>query len=490
MTSASDTTQLTAPLTSRAAKRSFVVWTLLGIGLLQALWVLTVPPFRGSDEFDHAYRASGIAQGQWTAFEQATDGRGLLVQADAAIVEDARAQCEALEYTGPDNCNPVRHLDDGTVMVASGAGAYSPVYYVLVGPISETMNDGSSALYAMRIAGALICLIFIGLAAWTVTLRRDALWGRVGLVIAIPPVMIYSTAIVAPNGLEMAAAVLYWCALLSVGNGLDSGTERKLIWLAACAGLVLMTDRTLGPLFALMALLTCWAIKPHLISHVLTTHRRTFTAASLLMLSGLAFAVTWFFANGAGEPPTNSSVSNGEFRWSDLLLWQFQSIAAFPFRNQMSAPVVYPIFFFAFIGLIGFAMLRGQRRERLILAAILVVVIVLPIALTAITYSGRGSMWQGRYGLPFSIGAILVAAAVLDDRGWRPRLGVPIIIIGSCAMFVATTASYSKVLEDESTRPASVTDASWLEPPMLLVIALGAVAWLALAKAMAARSDR
>ena len=33
--------------------------------LLQSAWVLALPPFRGTDEFDHAYRAAEVAGGEW-----------------------------------------------------------------------------------------------------------------------------------------------------------------------------------------------------------------------------------------------------------------------------------------------------------------------------------------------------------------------------------------------------------------------------------------
>src|SRR4051812_17846045 len=38
---------------------------LLATLLAQAAWILAVPPFRGMDEFDHAFRAAGVASGQW-----------------------------------------------------------------------------------------------------------------------------------------------------------------------------------------------------------------------------------------------------------------------------------------------------------------------------------------------------------------------------------------------------------------------------------------
>lgn len=45
--------------------RRFAFLVFLGALLMQAAWIVAVPPFRGSDEFDHAYRAASVADGAW-----------------------------------------------------------------------------------------------------------------------------------------------------------------------------------------------------------------------------------------------------------------------------------------------------------------------------------------------------------------------------------------------------------------------------------------
>ena len=39
----------------------------LGALVMQAAWILALPPFRGADEFDHAYRAAAVAHGEFIA---------------------------------------------------------------------------------------------------------------------------------------------------------------------------------------------------------------------------------------------------------------------------------------------------------------------------------------------------------------------------------------------------------------------------------------
>ena len=60
-----------------------------GVLLVQAAWILAVPPFGGSDEFDHYHRAAGVASGQFRLTEPVQDGRGLLVRVPEDNVEAA-----------------------------------------------------------------------------------------------------------------------------------------------------------------------------------------------------------------------------------------------------------------------------------------------------------------------------------------------------------------------------------------------------------------
>src|SRR4051794_17445795 len=127
-------------LLAPATPRLFVIRVTLAVAILQALWIAVVPPFRASDEFDHAYRAAAVADGQWHATETARAGRGLLVRVPADIVDAAEEQCGSLSYTGYDNCHSAGDAGDGHVWVASGAATYNPVFYWIVGTAAQPLT--------------------------------------------------------------------------------------------------------------------------------------------------------------------------------------------------------------------------------------------------------------------------------------------------------------------------------------------------------------
>ena len=87
---------------------------LVGLLLSQAAWLLSVPAFRGLDEFDHVYRAASVARGEWMpSGERAGHGRGELVTVPRDILVAAGPECRALDYTGHDNCAPAADAGHG-----------------------------------------------------------------------------------------------------------------------------------------------------------------------------------------------------------------------------------------------------------------------------------------------------------------------------------------------------------------------------------------
>jgi len=72
-------------------------WVGLGLFLLQAAWVVAMPPFAAMDEWDHAYRAAAVAHGQLAATPtDATTGTGAFVRVPTDIVEAAQHECRRL----------------------------------------------------------------------------------------------------------------------------------------------------------------------------------------------------------------------------------------------------------------------------------------------------------------------------------------------------------------------------------------------------------
>lgn len=317
-------------------------WMFLGSLLVQAAWILTLPPFRGADEFDHAYRAASVAEGHWAAAgTPAEHGRGDLVRVPEQLVVDAQPLCESLKYNGRDNCRPVEHFDDGTVTIASAAARYHPLFYFVIGTPAKFF-DGSASLYVMRMMGALLCSIFLAVAAWTIARWARTSWPLAALVLVCTPVLMYSTAVAAPNGAEMCAAAGFAFALFALRK-CSRADEVVMLRVAIGFAMVLATLRTLGPVFVLsLALLAVVYLGPRLSLAVARRHRTTVVVGALLVGLAVAASVWWVAHSHTNEfEPVNARGNPLLETLGWLPLWFLQSIAAFPLRNEPAHPAVY-----------------------------------------------------------------------------------------------------------------------------------------------------
>ena len=446
-----------------------------------------VPPFRGLDEFDHAFRASGVASGQWRLHDQPAGGRGLLVDVPADFAEAAQGQCESLPYIVSETCaGDGPGATSGTVRVTTSAANYEPVYYWVVGTAGKPFS-GAHALYAMRAMAALLCAVVLALAAWCLSTWSRGSWAFLGLLVGLTPTLVYSTSIVAPNGLEMAAGVCLWAALLGLGGGepVDQALRRRERWLLAAATLsvVLLAGlRTLGPVWVVLILACVVALRgPRPLLAVARRHRAQIALVCTLAVVISVSVLLW----NRGNVPITAGAKNVDIdaSWGQVVRWPnwiLGSIGAFPFRDQPAPLEVHLLVLLVLLALLVAAVRRGAGRGRAAVLMATALCFVVPSALVAVSLEGRGGMWQGRYDLPFTAGVMLLAGLVLDRARWRAAArDVRPVVLAVLMLAVAQVVSVVHVQLAELDRPVSADDPGWLHPPTLGTGLLMAVAWVA-----------
>jgi hypothetical protein len=440
----------------------------LAVLLIQLTWVFAVPPFGGSDEFDHVYRAASVARGEWSVDPSAaTRGTGALLDVPDDIVAAANPQCEALPYTGPEDCVGVSN-GDGTTKIASGAGRYHPLFYAVVG-IPALPFDGYAALYVMRLVTVLLgWLLFCGAIAATRTWARTP-WPYVGLALAATPVATYSASVVAPNGVEIFAALMCWTSLI---------------------GLFRSTAAVPGPLWLLLVLVTAAVATPGSTARIraLLRDRASWLVAVVVAMATLQ-STLWILGVGSlnvgGEASAPQSLADRVgLVSSQAVLWVLQSVAAFPLRNQAAPTIVYACFVLLFFSFLVLALRAATGNVRRSLALATVAAIAVPFVISVVTYDAHAAVWQGRYGLPYAVGLAVLGGLALDTSGSRRLLGARPQAL-ALTMFVV---SYGFGLVD-SARRSSAHDplrdsASWVHPPLLVlgllvVLGSGALGWSA-----------
>jgi hypothetical protein len=472
---------------ARRSRVSFQVGGLILIAvlLMQAAWVLAVPPYRGIDEFDHVYRASGVAHGQWRLDESAVNARGREVAIPRGLVEAASGQCSALRYTEPGNCAPIDALPGGLVTVGTAAGAYHPLFYAMIG-IPTRSFDGDGAVYAMRAVAALVCAVGIAIAGVGLRAAGAGRWTGFALVLSLTPVFIYSTTLPAPNGIEMVAGLCLWSSLLALLNLPDRRRRQMWLGVATVAACCLATVRSLGPIWLLLTLLVVLAYAGRRRWwQTVRSLPEGFAASGVAVMISLVLAAWWQGTSG----PTQFSEDLGDVDdipgglsvWlGRVLVWALQVVGAFPLRDDVAPIGVYAIYSVFAVVIVSLAMRRLVTRERILVLGLCVSFVLLPVAITAATYDVAGVIWQGRYGLPLFVGFPLIVGMMLDRCRDVARLGPALRRIGVSLIVVCHAWCVAHVLLQERGRAVSMADQAWPNPPVPVVVALAGVGALVL----------
>lgn len=450
---------------------------LTGLAVLLLSWILLVPPFGGTDEFDHAYRAAATAHGQWIPTpSDATRGTGAWLQVPHDIVDAARPECQARVYTTTSDCVGTAHGD--TVRIASGAGRYHPLFYAVVGTAALPFH-GTAALYVMRLATAALALALVALALGALRIWARSRVALLAPVVVCTPVVVYSCSIVSPNGVEIAAGLAFWAAAVGLLVA-DEHDVRRLSVMAAVAGATLCTLRPMGPLWCLLAaavVLVAVRSEPGRVRLVL--RRRDVQVSAAVVAVSAVQSVAWTLsmhalALGRVSDPVHTSLAHRLGEVSALVpLWVFQSVAAFPMRDDATSPAVYVCYLLLFGVLMVTALRCADRRIRIGIATVMAVSLVLPFVTSVSSYDELGAAWQGRYALPFALGMAVLAGFALDRAG--RTLPGPWPVLGGVLFVSAHVVAAAYTLHVEIGRSPLVDSAAWLRPPMWLLVVVSAV---------------
>lgn len=422
-------------MTQRWTPRQVFAAYLISTLLMQAAWILTMPAFRGIDEFDHVYKAAAVARGQWTAPDPAPHGRGGIVTIPGSIVRAASPVCRYYDYVGHDNCFPIRTVGHGLVEVATGAGSYNPAFYVIVGTITRPF-PGAAADFAMRATTALLCALLVAWAAAVIARWATTPWPLLALTIGLTPVLVYSTAIVAPNGVTYSSAALVWAALMGLAR--SPSDARGLALPLTIGSVALVATHTTGVMWLALAVATVVVLRP--VSEWTRLLRRRLTTwilATGVVMIATALCLAWFRLAHTNTLSTKT-VDSGSFPFEQLplfhTLWALQAIAVFPLRDERAPAPVYVIWGAVLLTVLLMLFRIGGRRERIAGFEILGLLVVVPTILTVMSYRTESFAWQGRYSLPLWLGITSLAGFALDKRRRQPTMQTTWVLFAMLAI--------------------------------------------------------
>lgn len=419
------------------------------------LWSLLSPTMAVPDEPAHAVKAAAVWHGQLRGTSEQVDSGNpnvaIPITMDRVRVPESYADlgavpvCYVFVSDQPAGCAPEAGSSTGMTETLTSAGRYPPAFYVAVG-WPTVLFGADVGVPLMRLTSAVLCAALLGaaFAALRRVVRPDVAF--VAIAVAAVPVLHFLAGSINPNGVEVAAAIAFWCAALALvaERVEDRVPQRALGVIYVVAGVSMVAVRPLSPAFAALVVMwsLLWAGWPG--ARQVLTDRRWWL---LNLPVGVAAASTlaWvLYADGLGgmfgaTVPGDTNLGVYLVGQLDDYLWQ--SIGIFGWMdNGPLAAVVLP-WSAVVVALVSVGVLFARRRWSIVvLLGLCCTGILLPALLQAPSARADGVAWQGRYGLPVLVGVPLLAVVVARD--WFPHHREPTrrLVLGSVTLVAAALA--------------------------------------------------
>jgi hypothetical protein len=416
---------------SRRVLRFTFLGALVAFFLMTVGWAIGLPVNGTYDENQHLLRAYAAASGQLYATPVLTDGY------DGAVFDIPRSLLPAhpsctWKDLAPASCQAPTSHDSATQRTATTAGRYNPLYYLPVG-LPMVISPNYAGIIGGRLVSGLMSALLLAAAVVTaVRLRSRLLVGAVVLVAT--PMALDLAGSINPNGLEISSGVLLWTALLGLGRApdgvLDSRATRRLLVLAAVSAGLLLSIRTLGPLF--VALIVAGALLLARRGRIRQVLRRRDFRWLLVGVGAVAvYAAAWTLFSGILSTDVTPGHANtmglgSAVRYivgTRLTFWINQLVGQFSY-GETTVPSWFVISWYVLVGaLVVPVAAMARRRQALVLIGIAAGSLLILTAFELKYLHTLGWSQHSRYVMPFGVGLLLAAATL--NRFERALTAVP-----------------------------------------------------------------
>ncbi len=480
---------------SRSLSPRWVFWlTFILLFFVTGLWSVAGPLMSALDEPAHTVKAAAVIRGELLADEPAdTPGRGLVQVPELFDQTITLPNCFVFNNEMTAACQPELSGDLGVETEAlTTAARYNPIFYALVG-IPSLFSSSELTLYLMRLVVALLTSLMAALTIRTVTELGRSHWVMLGTVVSITPMVIFLSASVNPQSVEIAGALLVWVGMLAVLREPDKALLGRRLARVTLGAMFFANARGLGPFFLAMVLIAVVLCSPWRNLLIVVKDR---TSWLWIGLSGaaVAFALGWILY--AGSLDSTGAVVFPELVGKNVLKQTIdatsdyirQTIGVFGWQDTPMPYWTYLIGAAILLFVVFIAMATGRFVDRLVMLGLAAVVLIFPLVSHYLQARYIGVFWQGRYILPLAIGVPLLAGFAILGPGRQIPLWINRRILGSLLLSVAGLQAFAFTINlhryvNGWSGGWFRTDARTWFPPIhpLLLVGLSVLGWLLMA---------
>jgi hypothetical protein len=401
----------------------------LGFFLLGASWSVAMPYDGPPDELQHVVKAYAVGGGDFSvpATQRFTVPRSLVPPGSG---------CFRWKLSRAANCQttPGEGGAETRQKTSSPSGALSanPAYYLLVGPVIRASPDFGGIIVARLLTAAAISALFT-VAMMLLAGLSTGRWLLPGMLVACTPVVVGLEGAVNAAGLEIAAGIALWVALLAIVDAEDAG--RAAVWVAAVSASLLAVLRGFGVgWLALIVAVAAIGLSRRRLRDL--ARQRSLRVATVVTSGFVVFGLVWdLYVNRLipAKPtpsPLNPSVMQVFHQWSGVStsriylfeLWTrvpyyLQGMVGLTSYGDVSLPGAIFLLWFSAVGLLVVgALVFCTWRTRLRIAGTIVVSLVVLVVADVSALRVGFYLSQGRYALAFILGAPLLAGYALGRQ--------------------------------------------------------------------------
>ncbi|MDE3086909.1 MAG: DUF2142 domain-containing protein [Acidobacteriota bacterium] len=406
----------------RAAAWVCFVWAFVGVGLAVASWSIATPLMASPDEPAQSIQAGAAVRGQIDEpLVAGPVGRWSKVTVPRYLLSAGSVPtCFSFKSNVSAGCAPSVSDSDTPAEAVTQFSNYPPLYFLVVGLPTLAMH-GARAVYAMRMAGALLDAALLALGLFVLARYYPRRRILAGALLALSPMVFFITGMVGDSGMEIAAAFAAWAACLCVVRRED--VPRPLC-VATALSLVLFTlSRPTSPAYVAIALVVLAVLAGwRRVRDLLGARSTKAVAVALAGAFGVAFVMVGVggLPSLLGGPTTPPLTHLQEVQKTFSLTWSHlhQAIGNFGWTDT-PVPWGVTVVWAAGVGAVIVAGAVCSGRIGAALAVLVVAVVALPVVLESPRINAVGPYWQGRYWLPLLVGLPLVALAFERRRPSR-----------------------------------------------------------------------